>query len=101
MLACNTRFRSASILICLSASLAGLASIDGLPTSSLGFVVGVEEAIGESSDECGDVGCGLRAAIEPGEERYAESWVICDSVNDATVARSCSESRAHSRFAVS
>lgn len=51
-------------------------------------------------DEGRSVGDALRAGIDPGEERYAESWVICDSVKDDTVARSCKDRRAHSRFAV-
>lgn len=47
------------------------------------------------------VGVGEAAGIMPGDERYADRSVICDSVKDETVARSWTWIRAQSRRAVS
>lgn len=78
-----SRRKSPSITIERSGSADAFACCDGGTVPSFGGTGA------SAAPRDGRVIDGARAGISPGEDKYALSSVICASVNDDTVARSC------------
>ena len=97
MFARTSRRKSLSKTIDRNGSIDALGRCDGGSSAGFSGIGG----LGVLPCKLARVGVGEAAGIMPGDERYADRSVICDSVKAETVARSWTWIRAQSRRAVS